>query len=228
MNHRLAVLVPYRNREAHLNEFAPALSKYLEAENIDSRIFIINQVDSCLFNRAKLLNVGFLETRSQFTYSAYHDVDMLPIKPGAGYDYFEGARQLYTPTEHSMGGISLVCNKVNLLVNGWSNHYWGWGGEDRNYMHRLKHADVTFDDRESFRKTSWAEEYIRELEGFHDPERKVHKVGHQVRTRKFKNNPHLSELDGVRNCFYKKVSVEEFDTHTMISVDLLCNSEHLE
>tara|TARA_Y100000287_G_C14232691_1_gene362818 strand:+ start:2227 stop:2913 length:687 start_codon:yes stop_codon:yes gene_type:complete len=226
MSERLAILVPYRDRPDHLAEFVPVLHKYLTEEKIDFGIFIINQVDTCLFNRAKLLNVGFLETHTDYTYSAYHDVDMLPKKPGAGYHYCSGARQVHSPTTSSMGGISITSNDVNMSINGWSNNYWGWGGEDRNYFHRLRHADVKFDKSQGFRSWDWAKEHFRELKGYHEKSRKKFRDAQRVKTKHYKANPELYKLDGLRNCFYKKTDFIEHDTHTILDVDLMCEEQH--
>ena len=54
---KLGVCVPYRNREAHLKEFIPAIGKYLEEQGIDYCIYFGHQVDYKLFNRGSMKNV---------------------------------------------------------------------------------------------------------------------------------------------------------------------------
>ena len=78
-NHKLAVLVPYRNRFEELMEFVPYIHDFLNGQRINHDIFILNQVDSNRFNRASLINVGYLETKSNYDYIAMHDVDLLPL-----------------------------------------------------------------------------------------------------------------------------------------------------
>lgn len=42
--HRLAILVPFRDRFGELLIFAPHMKKFLDKQNIDYHIFILNQV----------------------------------------------------------------------------------------------------------------------------------------------------------------------------------------
>ena len=48
-------------------------------QNIRFKIFLINQIDGDLFNRAKLLNIGFKEARKEndFDCFIFHDVDLI-------------------------------------------------------------------------------------------------------------------------------------------------------
>jgi hypothetical protein len=217
---KLSVVVPYRDRPEHLAEFAPALHEYLTNEGISFEITIVNQVDDLLFNRAKLLNVGFLETYQDSDYTAFHDVDMLPTKPNAGYHYTETGRQVHCPTEYSMGGISIVNNEVNWKLNGWANSYWGWGGEDRNYCHRFDNKDIPLEESKGFRKWAWGKEHFRELDGYHDPKRKEFKKPQQKVTKNFTNNPELNDTDGLANCTYKILFFAQEDLYNIIDVDL--------
>jgi xylosylprotein 4-beta-galactosyltransferase len=43
--HRLAILVPFRDRFEELLLFVPHMQKFLEKQNIDHHIFILNQVE---------------------------------------------------------------------------------------------------------------------------------------------------------------------------------------
>jgi beta-1,4-galactosyltransferase 1 len=217
---KLSVVVPYRDRPEHLDEFAPALHEYLADEGIPFEITIVNQADDLLFNRAKLLNVGFLETYKTSDYTAFHDVDMLPVKPNAGYHYTETGRQMHSPTEWSMGGISMVNNDINWKLNGWANSYWGWGGEDRNYCHRFHNKGIQLEESQGYRKWAWGKEHFRELQGYHDPARKEFKKPQQKVTKNFKNNPELNDSDGLNSCVYEVLREQEYDHYTMLDVDL--------
>ena len=84
---KLAVIVPYRNRESHLNVFVPYLEDYLKSKNIPFEILVVEQKYNKPFNRGKLLNVGYKESGNDFDYFCFHDVDMLPIK--VDYSYCE-------------------------------------------------------------------------------------------------------------------------------------------
>ena len=56
-NHKLGVIVPYRNRPQQLKRFLNHMDEYLT--NLDYQIFIIEQSDDKPFNRGALLNVGY-------------------------------------------------------------------------------------------------------------------------------------------------------------------------
>ena len=43
--HKLAVIVPFRDRYTEMLTFVPHIHKYLNAKNIDHKIYVINQVD---------------------------------------------------------------------------------------------------------------------------------------------------------------------------------------
>ncbi|CAH8854793.1 unnamed protein product [Trichobilharzia szidati] len=112
--HRLAVLVPFRDRFTELQEFIPYLENFLNNQSVRHTFFVVNQVDNLRFNRGALLNVGALESikaevngvvvetivrrnsisRSALqclklphtNYLALHDVDLLPVDPALKYD----------------------------------------------------------------------------------------------------------------------------------------------
>lgn len=115
-NHKLAVLVPFRDRFEELLEFAPHLHSFLTEQRIDHDIFILNQVDTYRFNRASLINVGYLETKANYDYIAMHDVDLLPLNKNLSYAYpkeqpFHVAAPNLHPKYHYekfVGGILLI------------------------------------------------------------------------------------------------------------------------
>lgn len=132
---KLAIIVPYRNREEHLKQFVPYMENYLlddlEGES-DYKIFIINQDDNKPFNRAKLLNIGFKESED-FDYFAFHDIDMLPID--SDYTYVEEPTHLATeveqfgfrlPYDGYFGGVTIFDKENFKKINGYANEYWGW------------------------------------------------------------------------------------------------------
>lgn len=59
--HILCVLVPYRDRAAELQTFAPYIDAFLERQQVEHKIIILNQTDELRFNRASLINVGWYE-----------------------------------------------------------------------------------------------------------------------------------------------------------------------
>ncbi|KAL1495094.1 hypothetical protein ABEB36_010565 [Hypothenemus hampei] len=148
-NHKLALLVPFRNRFEELLVFAPYIHKFLIDQEVDHKIFILNQADSYRFNRASLINVGYLYTKEDFDYVAMHDVDLLPLNKELKYSYPKQPFHLSAPELHPkyhyskfIGGILLINREHFARVNGLSNRYWGWGLEDDEFYVRLKDAQL--------------------------------------------------------------------------------------
>lgn len=115
MKHRLAVLVPYRERFEELLQFVPYMTNFLDKQTLDYSIFILNQVDQYRFNRASLLNAGFSEVRHVYDYIAMHDVDLLPLNSNLSYAYPKLPVHLAAPEFHPryhytkfIGGILLI------------------------------------------------------------------------------------------------------------------------
>ncbi|XP_033611106.1 beta-1,4-galactosyltransferase 7 [Cryptotermes secundus] len=149
-DHKLAVLVPFRDRFEELLAFAPYLHDFLNKQEISHHIYILNQVDHYRFNRASLINVGFRIARDECDYIAMHDVDLLPLNSQLRYSYPEtGPFHIASPDLHPryhyptfVGGILLIKREHFELVNGMSNKYWGWGLEDDEFYVRLKEAGL--------------------------------------------------------------------------------------
>ncbi|CAH2059062.1 unnamed protein product, partial [Iphiclides podalirius] len=148
---RLAVIVPFRDRFEELLEFVPHMYRFLKKQNIPFDIFVIQQKDNNRFNRASLINVGFLYTRKDYDYIAMHDVDLLPLNDNLKYDYpLNGPIHISSPQTHPkyhyetfIGGILLIKKEHFELVKGMSNNYWGWGLEDDEFYVRLKDAGLS-------------------------------------------------------------------------------------
>ncbi|XP_005090485.2 beta-1,4-galactosyltransferase 7 [Aplysia californica] len=149
-DHKLCILVPFRDRFEELLEFAPFLGKFLERQKVNHKIVIINQLDKYRFNRASLINAGFLHTRHDCDYIAMHDVDLLPMNDELSYAFPEsGPFHVAAPWLHPLyhyktfvGGILLLQSKHFEMLNGLSNKYWGWGREDDEFFVRMRKAKL--------------------------------------------------------------------------------------
>lgn len=128
----LAIIVPYRDRKSHLDQFIPHMNEFLP----ETEIIIVEQVDDKEFNRAKLLNIGTLHTDAD--YYCFHDVDKLPVK--GNYSFPDNPRQIAPnpfQTQSYFGGVTLFNKKDFDKVDGYNNEYWGWGGEDNEMMFQV-------------------------------------------------------------------------------------------
>ncbi|NWR81564.1 B4GT3 galactosyltransferase, partial [Centropus unirufus] len=139
---RTAVIIPHRNREAHLGHLLYYLHPFLQRQQLRYGIYVIHQAGNSTFNRAKLLNVGVKEALKDEEWDCLflHDVDLIP----------ENDHNLYTcdpwnpkhvsvamnkfgyslPYPQYFGGVSALTPDQYMKINGFPNEYWGWGGED--------------------------------------------------------------------------------------------------
>ncbi|XP_069140938.1 beta-1,4-galactosyltransferase 7-like [Argopecten irradians] len=146
VTHKMALVVPFRHCKDELKVFAPYMRVFLNNQSIPHRIYVINQLDDLRFNRAALINIGFLESDSDCDYIAMHDVDLLPLNPKLNYSFpsAEGPHHVSAPGLHPkyhyqtfIGGILLMRREHYKQVNGMSNEFWGWGGEDDEFAQRI-------------------------------------------------------------------------------------------
>ncbi|KAK3087775.1 hypothetical protein FSP39_010466 [Pinctada imbricata] len=145
--HHVAVIIAYRNREDHLKTLLYNLHGYLQRQQLDYGIFVIEQAGVTRFNRAMLMNIGFKEAiaSSNFTCFIFHDVDHIPENDNNIYSCSGNPRHLAVAVEKNkyrrlyttyFGGVSALSRRTMEDVNGFSNLYFGWGGEDDDMWRR--------------------------------------------------------------------------------------------
>lgn len=148
MSEKLAIIVPYRDREDHLKKFIPAMESCDFLDGIDYEILIVEQEEGKPFNRGKLLNVGAIQCHTA-SYYCFHDVDMLPLISDYSYvsnpTHLAGEAEQFgfkLPYQGYFGGVTLFDKHSFIKVNGYSNDYWGWGAEDDDVMFRCVAREV--------------------------------------------------------------------------------------
>jgi len=113
-NHKLGIIVPYRDTFTQLIEFRLAIKAFFRNKEIDYKLFIVEQDDAKLFNRGKLLNIGFkLAKKAKCDYVCFHDVDMLPTK--VDYSY----------SEHPVHLASILVNEDNTQKTIFEQYFGG-------------------------------------------------------------------------------------------------------
>jgi len=151
MKDKLAIIVPFRDRQDHLDIFVPHMHEFLKDKGIDYTIFIAEQTDDRPFNYGKLCNVVVKEISDEYTYFAFHDIDMLPISDECDYSYPDEPTHLATnveshnnklPYPQYFGGVILINREDFESANGYSNEYWGYGFEDLDLLRRLEKSGV--------------------------------------------------------------------------------------
>ena len=155
---RLAIIVPYRdqkvqNRERQLKRFLTEMPVYLnQICELESYVIVIVEQtdDGQLFNRGKLLNVGFEMYRHDCNVFVMHDVDMIPsdsllpwysCRPPCPLHVawvHEDVSGHGSPYAHYVGGIITMTAEHMDQTNGFPNNFWGWGGEDDELRRRME------------------------------------------------------------------------------------------
>ena len=146
---RVAVIIPFRNRDSQLRIFLNYIHPILMRQNIHYRIFVLSQEDNETFNRAMLFNVGFAEASkiSAWDCFIFHDVDLLPEDDRNLYTCPDSPRHMSVavdkfkynlPYKDLFGGVSAISTEHFKLINGFSNQFWGWGGEDDDMSRRVR------------------------------------------------------------------------------------------
>ncbi|KAK2141304.1 hypothetical protein LSH36_1123g00052 [Paralvinella palmiformis] len=154
--YRLAVVVPFRDRYRHLAVFVENMINFLKLQMVSFTIYIIEQSDGGWFNRAAMMNIGYLEAQRDRYYDCFvfHDVDLIPEDLSNLYYCGRHPRHLavtrskdnYTPytTYDYFGGAILMTPGHIEEINGFPNTFYGWGGEDDEMRQRIKivHQEV--------------------------------------------------------------------------------------
>ncbi|PIK55740.1 putative beta-1,4-galactosyltransferase 7 [Apostichopus japonicus] len=227
--HKLGVLIPFRDRFEELMKFVPYMHKYLSRQQVRHHIFVINQMDSHRFNRASLINIGYIMSKKDCDYIAMHDVDLLPRNNELSYRFDvvkEGPHHLASPELHPnyhykkfVGGILLMQSQHFELVNGLSNSFWGWGREDDELYMRMEEAKLKISRPVGI--TTGYESFYH----IHDPARRKRdrkRYGSQ-RTESFKRD----SVTGLDTVLYDVRSTQELDIDgapcTVIHVVLTCD-----
>ncbi|VDO16075.1 unnamed protein product [Rodentolepis nana] len=155
---KIIIVVPYRHRELDLLSFILHMVPYFRHLVRQMEILVAEQNGTGPFNRAKLFNAAIREIKkapkgdrlSGSKCFAFHDVDKLPINLDVPYSCATGPRQLLrilhsddsiTETYSSfLGGVTMFSMYQLERINGASNSFVGWGGEDDDLWRRTQMA----------------------------------------------------------------------------------------
>lgn len=216
--HRVALIIPYRNREEQLKIFLNHIHPILRRQDLDYGIYIVNQAGKTPFNRAMLLNVGYTEAMKDHNWTCciFHDVDLLP----------EDDRNLYTcpaqprhmsvavnkfkyklPYKTLFGGIAAINVKQFQELNGFSNQFWGWGGEDDDMSKRIRFHGLKI--------TRYKPEIARYTMMKHKQER-----ANKERAKVLRTSHRRYKTDGLNNLVYRLHSTTRHQLYTNVTVTL--------
>ena len=149
---KLCIVIPYRDREAHLKGLLPRLNACLEATKIPHQILVVEQSDEKKFNRGMMKNIGAKwAIDNNYDYVCFHDVDMIPVLGKVDYGYENFACHLAVEVEQFgydlpyagfFGGVLIIPTQDLVKMNGYRNDYWGWGAEDDDFFTRCTYTGI--------------------------------------------------------------------------------------
>ncbi|KAI6171161.1 Beta-1,4-N-acetylgalactosaminyltransferase bre-4 [Aphelenchoides bicaudatus] len=221
--HKVAIIVPYRDRDTHLRIFLNNIHSLLLKQQLDYAIFIVEQIANQTFNRAKLMNIGFAEANKLYKWDCYvfHDVDLLPENDKNIYSCPEQPRHLSVAVDtldyklsyvSLFGGATALTRQQFEKLNGFSNDYWGWGGEDDDISTRVSLA--------GYKISRYSQKIARYTMIKHVHEKRTNPVN-ECRYTLMKETHGRYLQDGLSNLKYELKQVRQLPTHTKITVDLL-------
>ncbi|XP_009327682.1 PREDICTED: beta-1,4-galactosyltransferase 4 [Pygoscelis adeliae] len=216
----VAILIPHRNREKHLLYLLEHLHPFLQRQQLDYGIYVIHQAGSTKFNRAKLLNVGYLEALKEANWDCFifHDVDLVPENDFNIYMCDRQPKHLVVGRNNTgyrlryqgyFGGVTALTRDQFSKVNGFSNNYWGWGGEDDDLRIRVEMQKMRV-VRPSPDVARYTMIFHRRDHGNEENGERMKLLGQVSRTWK---------TDGLNSCSYKLLSVEHNPLYVNITVD---------
>ena len=137
----LVVILPLRDRESDLEKYLKNIIPIFKHQKINYTIIIVEQAPGKKFNKGKINNVGFLEALKYNPNAKrflFNDVDNFPLgKDVINYNtHIKGFHHFFGNPKW-LGGFFLTNKDYFKKVNGYSNQFWGWGGEDGDLQNRI-------------------------------------------------------------------------------------------
>lgn len=145
---KLAVIIPYRDRESNLLLLLKHLHPLLQRQSRYYRVFLVEQYGVDTFNKGRIMNIGAREAakHDDFDCFVFHDVDLIPENDRNVYECFKEPRHLCPAVDelrynlmyfNLVGGVLALSAEQLRRTNGYSNLYWGWGAEDDDMSMRV-------------------------------------------------------------------------------------------
>ena len=155
---RLGIIIPYRDREAHLTKMLPhTVSFFRRNTDIEPLFVLAEQDDDLPFNRGAIVNHAYAACAGMIDYVCFHDVDYMPMWA----DYSEpnlpsrivwygmdkrpvghGTDRAVCAQRYGLAAVAVMRKWHFEACNGYSNTYWGWGYEDTDLAKRLESVGI--------------------------------------------------------------------------------------
>uniref|UniRef100_A0A4W3J403 Beta-1,4-galactosyltransferase 1 n=1 Tax=Callorhinchus milii TaxID=7868 RepID=A0A4W3J403_CALMI len=218
---KVAILIPFRNRDEHLKYWLSYLHPILQRQQLDYGVYIINQHGEETFNRAKILNVGFVEALKEYDYNCFvfSDVDLIPMDDRNLYKCYSQPRHIAVamdkfgfrlPYNQFFGGISSLSKEQHEKINGFPNEYWGWGGEDDDIYKRIIFKGMGISRPDGVIGKCRMIKHERDKNNEPNPQR----------FNKISNTRLTMQNDGLNSLKYRVIEIKKYPLYTFIDVDI--------
>lgn len=145
------IIIPFMNREENLIDMLHNLHRFLQRQFLNYKIFVAEQINiRSPFNKGRLYNLAFEFLKKRYNNIncfILQDVDLLPESDYNVYECGKTPRHLsgsirsesffffnqkYSQNLYELliGGVLCIRPEDYERINGFSNEFWYWGGED--------------------------------------------------------------------------------------------------
>lgn len=218
---RIAIVIPFRRRELHLTIWLFYMHQFMQRQQADYGVYVIEQYGNTTFNRAKLMNVGFAEALKDYDYNCFvfSDIDIIPMDDRNYYRCYNNPRHMANAVDKFkfkllyntlFGGVTAFSKTQFQKVNGFSNAFWGWGGEDDEMYARVVAAGMRVERPNAVMARS------KMIPHHRDPGNETNKKN-AIIMRYARAN---MQGDGLSSLQYKVVNITRHHLYTMVSVDI--------
>lgn len=215
------ILITYRAtgvqyfRRDEMIELLENIKEYMKNNDVEYKIIICEQNNNDLFNKGVLYNISFLESEKYFKY--FKKYIMINVDYRFNHDFEfpkeyllnnNGFYDIYTVSEYLplLGGCCIFDPVSYLLINGFPNNIYGWGGEDMAIFRRIHNRGIHYN------RTLLNIGIIKDNSGWNvgDEERNVNNDRdiNIINTEKAKNDP--IPKNGLDTCYYNIDGYGEF------------------
>ncbi|TNN84635.1 Beta-1,4-galactosyltransferase 1 [Liparis tanakae] len=218
---KVAIIIAFRNRHEHLIHWLYYLHPILIRQQLDYTVYIVNQDGEGVFNRAKLMNAGYVEAMKQYDHDCFvfSDIDLVPMDDRNLYRCFDNPRHLavamdkfnfHLPYSNFFGGVSALSKRQYLKINGFPNTFWGWGGEDDDIYNRIVYRGMSISRPNLVMGKYKMIKHKRDLHNEPNPKN----AGKLSRTRQ------TMDKDGISSLKYTVKEIKKDILYTFITVDI--------
>ncbi|XP_069597251.1 beta-1,4-galactosyltransferase 1-like isoform X4 [Ranitomeya imitator] len=218
---KIAIVIPFRDRDPHLAIWLYNMHPFLQKQQADYGVYVVEQHGKSTFNRAKLMNIGYTEAAKEYDYNCFifSDVDIIPMDERHLYSCSKNPKHLSNSLDKFnfrlqyktlFGGVVAFTKEQFLKVNGFSNMFWGWGGEDDELYQRVIAAGMKIE--RSDQNISKAKAILHKRDTGNTRNRNSVPL--------IKKASKRMHMDGLSSLNYSIISISKHRLYTKVTVDI--------